>query len=82
VDWTPLWFREITVSGSYAGAMENYQGRSMSTAEVGLELMANGKVDLAPLLTHRYPLEAYSQAFRTLSSKADNQALKVVFTYD
>jgi L-iditol 2-dehydrogenase len=81
VDWTPLWFRELTVSGSYAGAVEDYQGRSMSTAEVGLELMASGKVDLARLLTHKYPLAQYHEAFRTLISKADNQALKVVFAY-
>jgi threonine dehydrogenase-like Zn-dependent dehydrogenase len=82
VDWTPLWFRELTVSGSYAGAMEDYQGRSMSTAEAGLELMASGKVDLAPMLTHKYPLAEYRQAFRTLTSKAKNRALKVVFTHE
>jgi threonine dehydrogenase-like Zn-dependent dehydrogenase len=82
VDWTPLWFRELTVLGSYTGAMEEYQGQSMSTAEVGLELMASGKVDLAPLLTHKYPLAAYPRAFQTLSARAQNRALKVVFTHE
>jgi threonine dehydrogenase-like Zn-dependent dehydrogenase len=82
VNWTPLWFRELTVSGSYAGAMETYQGRNMSTFQVGLELMDSGKLDLAPMLTHKYPLAEYRQAFRTLASKAKNRALKVVFAYD
>lgn len=82
VDWTPIWFHELTVVGSYAVAVETYQGRQMRTYEVGLELMAQGKLDLAPLLTHEFRLAEYRQAFRTMAAKGSNGVLKAVFTFD
>ncbi len=82
VDWTPIWFHELTVVGSYGVAMETYQGRSKRTYEVGLELMAQGKLDLAPLLTHKFRLAEYRQAFRALAAKESSGVLKAVFVYD
>jgi threonine dehydrogenase-like Zn-dependent dehydrogenase len=49
---------------------------------VALELMAQGKVDLSPLLTHKFRLTEYRRAFRTLSARKANGALKVVFTFE
>ncbi len=82
VDWTPIWFQELTVEGSYGVAMETYQGRRMRTYEVGLELMAQGKLDLSPLLTHKFQLAEYQQAFRTLSARRADRAVKAVFTFE
>jgi L-iditol 2-dehydrogenase len=82
VDWTPIWFHELTLEGSYAVAMETYQGRRMRTYEVGLELMAQGRLDLSPLLTHSFGLAEYRQAFRTLAARKANGTLKAVFTYE
>ena len=82
VDWTPVWFHELTISGAYAVAMEDYQGRRMRTYEVGLELMAQKKLDLSPLLTHRFKLSEYKQAFRTLADRGRSKALKAVFAFD
>lgn len=82
VDWTPLWFHELTGIGTYTGATETYEGRRMRTSEVGLELMAQGKVDLAPLLTHRFRLSDYRRAFRMLAARRRNGMLKAVFTYE
>ena len=82
VDWTPVWFHELTIQGAYAVAMEDYQGRRMRTYEVGLELMAEEKLDLSPLLTHRFKLSEYKKAFRTLRSRGRSRALKAVFTFD
>jgi threonine dehydrogenase-like Zn-dependent dehydrogenase len=62
--------------------MESYEGRRMRTYEVGLELMAQGKLDLSPLLTHRFRLAEYRRAFRTLSAREANRALKAVFTFE
>ena len=82
VDCTPVWFHELTIVGTYAGAMETYQGRRVPTHEVGLELMQQGNADLTPLLTHKFPLSDYSRAFRALAAKGSNRVLKVVFTYE
>jgi L-iditol 2-dehydrogenase len=82
VDWTPIWFHELTVRGSYAVATEDFQGHRMRTYEVGLELMAQGKLDMSPLLTHKFPLSEYRSAFRTLMAKGQNRVLKAVFTFE
>ena len=82
VDWTPIWFHELTVRGSYTVATEDFQGRRMRTYEVGLELMAQGRVDMSPLLTHKFSLSEYRSAFRTLMAKGQNKVLKAVFTFE
>ncbi|MGD8902644.1 MAG: zinc-binding dehydrogenase, partial [Anaerolineae bacterium] len=82
VDWTPVWFHELTIKGAYAVAMEDHQGHRMRTYEVGLELMAQNKLDLSPLLTHRFKLSEYKQAFRTLADRGRSRALKAVFAFD
>jgi threonine dehydrogenase-like Zn-dependent dehydrogenase len=82
VDWTPIWFHELTVRGSFCVATETYQGRKMRTYEVGLELMAQGVLDLSPLLTQKFRLAEYRRAFRALSDRKANGALKAVFTFE
>jgi threonine dehydrogenase-like Zn-dependent dehydrogenase len=82
VDWSPIWFHELAVVGSYAVSTENYQGQPLRTYEVCLELMAQGKLDLTSLLTHTFPLAEYRKAFRILESKRANRALKVAFSFD
>jgi len=82
VDWTPIWFHELTVAGSFCVATEEFEGRKLRTYELGLELMARGRLDLSPLLTHEYRLDEYRQAFGTLANRSAHQALKAVFTFE
>lgn len=46
---------------------------------VALELIASGKVDVKPLVTHRYKLEETLAAFQTTKEQADG-AIKVIIT--
>ena len=46
---------------------------------VALELIASGKVDVKPLVTHRYKLEETLAAFQTAKEQADG-AVKVIIT--
>jgi L-iditol 2-dehydrogenase len=82
VDWTPIWFREIRVAGTYAVAMDPWRGETARTYAIGLELMAEGKLDLEPLLTHKFALSDYRAAFRAMSTKNANGLLKSVFAFD
>ncbi|MCX7969222.1 MAG: L-threonine 3-dehydrogenase [Armatimonadetes bacterium] len=50
--------------------------RMFSTWETVTRLLATGKVDLDPLITHRFPLEQFDDAFRSI---INHQAIKVVF---
>lgn len=80
VDWTPIWFHELRVTGSYIYGVERWQDRRVRTMEIVLDWMEQGKVDLSPLVTHRFPLEAYPQALETAMGKAESKAFKVAFT--
>jgi len=52
-------------------------GRKMfSTWETVTRLLATGKVDLEPLITHRFPLEQFDDAFQSMIRR---EAIKVVF---
>jgi len=51
-------------------------GRNRETGAKAWQLVLEGKLNLAPLLTHHLPLSAYSQGVALLESR---QALKVLF---
>ena len=42
-----------------------------------VELIASGGIKTAPLITHRFPLERYAEAYRCLDSQSE-QAMKVI----
>ncbi|MFQ6058134.1 MAG: zinc-binding dehydrogenase [Anaerolineae bacterium] len=82
VDWTPIWLHEIEIKGSYAYGIESYRGRRVRTFQMALDLMAEGVVDLAPLVTHRFRLEDYPRALATVTNKGRTGVMKAVFTFD
>jgi len=53
-----------------------YQGHWRESAEYAVLLIASGKLDLAPLVTHRLPLERYGEGIDLLEARA---AIKVCF---
>lgn len=79
IDWTTVWLNELEVKGCFAYGTEDYEGRRMRTFDIAIELMRLGKVDLSPLVTHRFPLEKYRNALQTATRKGSCSAIKVVF---
>lgn len=78
VDWTPIWFKELELRGTYCYGYEQIpDGRRMRTLEYALELMAQGKVDLSGLVTHKFPLHRWREAIRTASRKGPSGAIRV-----
>jgi L-iditol 2-dehydrogenase len=47
-----------------------------NTAQDALSLLVNGRIDLAPLLTHRFPLSRFADALDTFEHRRDG-AVKV-----
>lgn len=78
VDWTPVWHKELQLTGSYVYRWERWQGRRVRTLELVLEWMGQGTVDLSPLVTHRFPLPEYRRALQAAMGKAASHAFKVV----
>jgi threonine dehydrogenase-like Zn-dependent dehydrogenase len=82
VDWTPVWFKELTVRGTYCYSTEYKEGQPIRAYQLALDWLAQGKLDLAPLLTHKFRLENYKQALETTMNKSKTKVVKSVFFFD
>ncbi|MEE4195867.1 MAG: zinc-binding dehydrogenase [Anaerolineae bacterium] len=60
----------------YGLTLLGYKGHSRASAEYAVNLIRTGKLDLAPLVTHSFPLEDYGTAIDLLEKQ---QAIKVCF---
>lgn len=80
-EWTPLYFKEVSVVGSNAFGVETFEGRRMHAMEAYFELVQRG-LDVTPIVTHRFRLDEYGRAFRALRRKGRSGAVKAMFTFD
>jgi len=80
-EWTPLYFKEISLIGSNAFGVEEIDGRRQHAMEWYLELIRTRRLDVTPIITHRYRLESYRDAFMTCYDQGKSGAVKVVFEY-
>jgi threonine dehydrogenase-like Zn-dependent dehydrogenase len=78
-EWTPVYFKELTIAGSNAFGFEEIEGVRRHAIAHYLELTASGRVDLSGMLTHRFPLEDWWDALLTLSDQSSSGAIKVAF---
>ena len=78
-EWTPLYFKEISLVGSNGFGIEEYEGRRQHAMEWYFELMRTRRIDLTPIITHRFPLTAYKDAFLTCAAQGEHAAVKVLF---
>jgi threonine dehydrogenase-like Zn-dependent dehydrogenase len=79
-EWTPIYFKELRIIGSNAFGVETFRGKRKHAMEHYLDLCAAGEVDLAFLVTHRYALDDWREAFRTAITKTTG-CVKVAFTF-
>jgi threonine dehydrogenase-like Zn-dependent dehydrogenase len=78
-EWTPLYFKEISIVGSNGFGIEAYDGRRQHAMEWYFEFIRTRRIDVTPIITHRFPLEAYRKAFMTCYAQGDHGAVKVLF---
>ncbi|MEA4856323.1 zinc-binding dehydrogenase [Solidesulfovibrio sp.] len=82
VDISSLWFRELTVAGSSGCALApdpRRPGTMVRTYALALELLASGRYPTAGLLSHRFPLECWREAFACAFDKRASGSVKVAF---
>ncbi len=78
-EWTPIYFKELTLAGSNAFGFEEVEGSRKHAIAHYLDLVAAGRVDLTGMLTHRFPLEGWWDALRALAHQEVSGAIKVAF---
>lgn len=79
VDWTRLWYRQISVSGVFAYGPVTFRGARHDVNDAALALMAEGHLDRLGLLTHVFPLEEFRDGVNAALDKAGRRSLKVAF---
>jgi threonine dehydrogenase-like Zn-dependent dehydrogenase len=79
VDWTPIWLKELQLSGSYVYAWEGNATPRRRTMETVLDWMSSGRVRLSELVTHRFPLHSFRRALTVAMGKSHSRAFKVAF---
>jgi threonine dehydrogenase-like Zn-dependent dehydrogenase len=80
-EWTPLYFKEISWVGSNAFGIEEVDGVRLHGIEHYLRLVADGRIDMAGMLTHTFRLEEWREAFTALATQETSGAIKVAFDY-
>lgn len=82
IDWTPVWLNELQIRGTICYGIEDYQGERVSAMEIALRLMAERKVNLAPLATHTFELGDYRHALETVTGKSSSGVVRALFAFD
>jgi len=68
----PIYFKEISIIGTRAMRPLEY--------EPAMKLLASGRIDVKPLITHKFPLEKIREAFELIDKKP-NEVLRALITY-
>jgi threonine dehydrogenase-like Zn-dependent dehydrogenase len=79
IDWTAIWYKEITVRGCYAYGVESLDGRRERTFSIALRIASEQAASLAPLVGARFPLESYRDAIATALDTRRSGVVKTVF---
>ncbi len=79
VDLTPVWYQEVNLIGAVGHDVVTWDGESLSTFELAMKWMQAGKLNCDGLVTHRFALDDYRQAFAVATDKKTYRSVKVVF---
>jgi threonine dehydrogenase-like Zn-dependent dehydrogenase len=78
-EWTPLYFKEISLVGSNAFGMESYAGRRQHAMEWYFELLQSHPMNATVIISHRFALDRYRDAFMACYRQGRSGAVKVLF---
>lgn len=63
IDWTPLWYKELTIHAAYAYGPERHAGGKIETFDLAIRLMADWQGKLTALLGKPFELDDFRAAF-------------------
>lgn len=79
LDVTPVWYQEVNLIGAVGHDVVNWNGELLSTFELAMRWMQDGTLNTDGLVTHRFPLRAYRDAFNVALDKRKHRSIKVAF---
>ena len=78
-EWTPLYFKEVSLVGSNAFGVEEHAGRRQHAMEWYLEFVTRADLDVTSIIRHRFRLADYRAAFLACADQGASGAVKVLF---
>jgi threonine dehydrogenase-like Zn-dependent dehydrogenase len=79
IDWTPVWFKELTIRGTLCSSTDTFEGETKRTFEWSRDMISSGRIDVDQLLTHVWKLDRFTDMIETATSKGDNGCIKQAF---
>ncbi len=79
IDWSFVWLKELQIQGVFAAGSVRTEAGTVPSIKLAIDLFAEGKLDLSPLVTHRFPFRDYRRALATVTAKRSSGCLKAVF---
>ena len=78
IDITPIWHQEIRITGINCHGQEHFGSASRTSFEWAIDLIQQGKVQVAPLISHRFPLRDIRRAIEVMTHKDREPTFKIV----
>ena len=82
VDWTALWFKELSVHATYAYGLEKLADGQKQTFDLAIEIMGHWCDRLTPLVSEPFELNDYRAALSCAMSTGKSGVAKTVFAID
>jgi threonine dehydrogenase-like Zn-dependent dehydrogenase len=80
VDWTPMWYKELSVHAAYAYGPERTPDGVKDTFELAMGLLRTHQAKLGALVGKAFELSNWRSAFRTALQSGTGGAVKTVFS--
>jgi len=78
IDYSPLWHQELKVTGINCHALED---GADSSFDIAARMIAEGRLPVGLLITHRFPMERWRDAVKTFLAKGSEGAIKIVLEH-
>jgi L-iditol 2-dehydrogenase len=79
VDWTRLWYRQLTIAGVFAYGTVSFQQQRRDIYDVSIDLIRQNHFAELGLVTHVFDLEEYRAALAAALDKHGHRSIKVAF---
>jgi threonine dehydrogenase-like Zn-dependent dehydrogenase len=77
VDWTPLWLKELHITGSLAYGAHGHGGASLNAFTEAARIIVRDERQFTPLVTHTFPLNDFRSALTAARARDGQQSVKV-----
>lgn len=79
VDWTRLWYRQLSVAGVFAYGSAPFRNQTRDIYAISLDLMKQDGFGDLNMVTHVFPVEEYRAALAAALDKHGHGSIKVAF---